>query len=145
MINKTDTKNTILNITITISIIIIVIVGYTVFIKYTSDSQSDSVEKSFGKVIQVEILNGTELSGLAIKFKGYLRSKKIDVVRTGNYTSINIENSFVIDRLGNDKSAKTIAKLLGINSNRIISEPKPDSLIEVSIVLGKDFKQLKVE
>lgn len=124
---------------------LILFIAYTAYIKYSTEETYDNQEYDYGKVIQVEILNGTTETGLAFKFKDYLKSKKVDVVKTDNYTSNNVENSFIIDRIGNDRSAKTIAKLLGISSNNIIVQLNQDSLIEVSIVLGKDYKQLKVE
>ena len=97
-----------------------------------------------GDIIQVEVLNGCGEAGLAGQATSYLRQHGFDVVGNGNYTAFDVEQSFVIDRVGNAASAQRVAQALGLTEDRIKHIPDPDLYLDVSIVLGKDYKQLPV-
>jgi len=60
-----------------------------------------------------------------------------------NYSSFDIEKSLVIDRTGNKPNAEKIADLLGINRNNIVQQISTDYFLDVSLVIGKDYSQLK--
>ncbi len=90
-------------------------------------------------VIQVEVLNGCGNTGLADKFTDLLRSKKFDVVKTGNFTSFDIDNSFVIDRVGNKDFAYTLADSIGIPKTNVIQQFNKNYYLDVTLVIGKDF------
>ena len=93
--------------------------------------------------IQVEVLNGCGVRGLASSFAKSLRKKGIDVVKTGNYKSSQVKSTQVIDRIGNKEFARQIGEILGINSRHIYTQKKTELLIDATIILGKDYKQLK--
>ena len=93
--------------------------------------------------IQVEVLNGCGVRGLASSFAKSLRKKGIDVVKTGNYKSSQVKSTQIIDRIGNKEFARQIGELLGINSRHIYTQKKTELLIDATIILGKDYKQLK--
>ncbi len=76
------------------------------------------------KPIQLEVLNGCGVNGVAEKFTDYLRAGNFDVVNIGNYRSFDVDHSLLIDRTGNMKKALEIASALAIDKNNIIQQSK---------------------
>jgi len=93
-------------------------------------------------VIQVEILNGCGVAGIATRFTNEMRNAGFDVVESGNFERFDLEHSFVIDRIGNLDQARMIARALGIDENRIIRETSPDYFLDATIVIGHDYEFL---
>ncbi|MEJ2617528.1 MAG: hypothetical protein P8Z35_21420, partial [Ignavibacteriaceae bacterium] len=62
---------------------------------------------------------------------------------TGNYISFDVDKSMVIDRTGNKANAIKVADALGIDHKNIIQQINNDYILDVSLIIGKDFKQLK--
>ncbi|MCE1189739.1 MAG: LytR C-terminal domain-containing protein [Ignavibacteria bacterium] len=100
------------------------------------------VNKTFN--IQVEVLNACGIKGATETVTNYLRSNHIDVVQAKNYMSFDLEQTLLIDRTGNTEKAENIARMLNIPSNRVISQISKDYLLDVTILIGKDFSQLTV-
>ncbi len=94
--------------------------------------------------IQVEVLNGCGVSGLARRTMRILRKAGFDVVKTDNYKTSNVRQTFIIDRVGNKAKAEKLAQALGIPSKRIRTEKDPSLALDVTLVLGKDYRQLKI-
>jgi hypothetical protein len=97
--------------------------------------------------IQVEVLNGCGFNGVAKTFQSYLRENGFDVVNTDNYIEDgkkrwDISKSMVIDRIGKIEQAMAVARVLDIPSSRVFSRENGDSIYDVSVVIGKDFKSL---
>ena len=88
------------------------------------------------------MLNGCGVSGVADKLTDYLRANKIDVVNLGNYRSFEIEKSIIICRNEKNKNAELIASLVGLDQNSIIQQTNPDYLLDVTFILGKDYRNL---
>ena len=94
-------------------------------------------------VVQIDVLNGCGVSGTGQKMTSYLRAAGYDVVDMGNYKTFDVKRSLVIDRSGNAEIAKRIALDLGIDPTNIIQEISPEYFVTASVVLGKDFKNLR--
>lgn len=142
---KTSTINLLLNIIIFFLVALIIYLSYSVFIKLTGLEKSDPVLDPKGTasaIIQVEVLNGCGVSGIADRFTDYLRNENFDVVKTDNYLSFDVTESIVIERLGNMANARKVAKSLGIKSKNIIQQLNDDYFLDVSIVIGKDYHRL---
>jgi hypothetical protein len=97
--------------------------------------------------IQIEVLNGCGFNGVAKIFQDYLRSQGFDVVNTDNFVEDgkirwDIEKSMVIDRIGQIEQAMAVARSLAIPVDRVMSRENPESIYDVSVVIGKDFKEL---
>ncbi|HCY76267.1 MAG TPA: hypothetical protein DHV28_10130 [Ignavibacteriales bacterium] len=92
------------------------------------------------QLIQVEVLNGCGVAGVGDGLTDILRSKGIDVVKTGNYRSFDIENTFLIDRLGKIETANRVADSLNLDKRFIISEKNKSYYLDLTIVIGKDYK-----
>lgn len=104
-------------------------------------------EAPFKKNVQVEILNGCGVNGVAKSFQEYLRAQGFDVVNTENYTENNklrwdVQQSFVIDRAGNPEQAKAVARSLNISEDKVVSKNTTNPIYDVSVVIGKDYRQL---
>jgi hypothetical protein len=71
-----------------------------------------------------------------------LRANKIDVVNLGNYRSFEIENSIIISRNEKILNAEKVAAVVGLDQNSIIQQTNPDYLLDVTFILGKDYRNL---
>lgn len=114
-------------------------------IEKPQDTETSSAP--FEDNIQVEILNGCGFNGVAKIFQSYLRENGFDVVNTDNYIEDgkkrwDISKSMVIDRIGKIEQAMAVARVLDIPSSRVFSRENGDSIYDVSVVIGKDFKSL---
>jgi regulatory protein YycI of two-component signal transduction system YycFG len=111
-------------------------------VPFSSVSQNNNQTDLLKEKIQVEVLNGCGVSGIADKLTDYLREKSFDVVNIGNYRSFEIDNSILIDRTGNLLNVKIIADSIGLNNSNIIQQINKDYLLDVTIILGKDYSKL---
>lgn len=94
-------------------------------------------------IIQVEVLNGCGVTGLADRFTDYLREKNFDVVNVGNYIYNNINQTLVIDRTGNFANAQKVAEALGVKKSNVIQQLNNNYFLDVTIILGRDYYKLK--
>lgn len=104
---------------------------------------SSLVDDITQKVIQIEILNGCGIKGPASKFRVFLLTHGFDVVDVRNYKSFDIKETLVIDRIGNLSNANEVAKSLGVSERNVIQQINPDYFVAVSVIIGKDYNQLK--
>jgi hypothetical protein len=137
-------SNLILNSFILLLGILIIFLTFSLFSRLSNNSPEpkESVANKTSAVIQVEVLNGCGALGVAEKFTDFLRKEKFDVVQMGNYISFDIDNSLVIDRTGNRANAEKVAAVLGIDNKNVILQKNDDSFLDVSVVIGKDYKRL---
>jgi len=96
------------------------------------------------KIIQVEVLNGCGVTRLARRFADYLRKLDFDVVNIGNYKSYDVDKTIVIDRRSMDmRYALKVAQALGVQDNSVLAILNKDLYLDVSVIIGKDYKKLK--
>jgi hypothetical protein len=86
--------------------------------------------------VRVEVLNGSGKAGLARAATERLRDAGFDVVFFGNAARL-ADSSVVIARSADDRNARAVARRLGIRPVR--SDPDTTLLLEVTVVLGKDW------
>jgi len=94
-------------------------------------------QEGLAKVIRVEVLNGCGMSGMASRLGMFLRGQGIDVVNVGNAKNFNYRKTMVLARTGEPELAYQVARLIG--TEKVLSDPKDDSLAEVTIIIGKDY------
>ena len=94
-------------------------------------------------IVQVEVLNGCGVTGIADKVTSYMRRNNFDVVQVGNYISYEMDKSLVIDRAGNKANAEKVAEALGIDKKNIVQQINSDYFLDCSIVIGRDYFKLK--
>jgi len=141
---KYRSTNLFLNISNLILSLLILFLGYSLLGKlnvFGENLEIDNLVKH-KKNMQIEVLNGCGVDGVADRFTDYLRKKNFDVVNTGNYRSFNIDNSIVIDRTGDIINAEYLAEVIGIDNKQVIQQKNKNYFLDVSLIIGKDYKQL---
>ena len=136
--------------------IVIVILGVIVFFLLYSfitnsivnkpvewTTESPELGDATGEIIQLDVLNGCGVRGIAQDFTDYLRKRNFDVVQSANYKTFDVEESLVIDRTGDLAAARKVAYALGIDEKNIVQQINPDYYLNVSVVIGRDYEKLK--
>ncbi len=90
-----------------------------------------------GTRIRVEVLNASEVSGLARDATQVLRDAGFDVVTFGNARVSDADTSVVFDRVSRPEIARAVADVLGIHNVR--SEPDSNLYVDVSVLLGSEW------
>jgi hypothetical protein len=104
--------------------------------------RSDELVKE-GDQIQVNILNGCGDQGVARRSMDFMRTTGFDVVEIENYSRFSVRQSFIIDRVGDTVSARKTARALGISDSLYVVRIDSTLYVRCSIVLGKDYRNLK--
>ena len=89
--------------------------------------------------ITVEVWNATKKQGFAQKLTRYLRKRNVDVKDTGNFGTYK-KYTQIISRTGDLKLAQEVADVIGYRNIR--TELDSSRMVDVSIVIGNDFKPL---
>jgi hypothetical protein len=143
---QTTTVNIFYNILIFFLVVLIVYLSYSAYIKIVKGSSKiDEHQNSqvAAEIIQMDVLNGCGVSGVADIYTDFLREKGFDVVEIGNYSSYEVDETFVIDRIGNKANALKVASALGIENVKVIQQLNENYFLDVSLVIGKDYYKLK--
>ncbi len=143
-------KNTFLNIFYNVLIVVlsvlVVYMSYSIYLKLFGNTEelNTNIEQGVpSDIIQVEVLNGCGVNGVADTFTDYLRKNKFDVVNTDNYKSFNELNTMVIDRIGNMANAKKVAESLGVPEGSYFEQINNNYFVDVTVIIGKDYHKLK--
>mgnify|MGYP001461749071 FL=1 len=95
--------------------------------------------------MKVEVLNGCGVQGLAGKTAEYLRLNQIDVINSDDADHHNYQKTVIIQRNENIQSLKKVSESFGIlpdDESRIKIQPDETLGVDVTIILGKDYKTL---
>jgi len=115
--------------------------GYSIYAKLSKKelpAEQNVKNAPRSEIIQVEVLNGSGVSGLTDKAVDFLRKNKFDVVSKGNYESFDVLETLIIDRTGNMANAEAVAKALGVKT-KIVQQVNSNYLLDVTVVIGKDY------
>ena len=91
----------------------------------------------------IELINGNGASGICEKYKDFFTRKGVDVINIGNAENFNYDKTVMYLHTDSYKKARKISKLLGVEVNTVLMKTTPSVNCDVSIVLGKDYKELK--
>ncbi len=108
---------------------------------------SDRVQEDpalISEVIQLEVLNGCGITGIATRFTDRLRDYGFDVVETGNYDNFDVSNTFVVSRSGQMQNAYRVADALGISRQQVLREQAPEFYLDVTLIIGSDYESLNL-
>lgn len=111
-------------------------------IRQVSSNLASADDGKDGSPIRIEILNGTDLPGIARKAKDLYVNYGFEVVRFGNASTTTQDRTQVIDRRGNLAVAERTAKIIkceSISTQLVAQGADPASEVDVTIMLGKDF------
>jgi len=106
------------------------------------NQRSEQDSKLIGKIIQLEVLNGCGVPGLADTFTSTLRKNGFDVVETGNFENFDMSKTIIIARTIDAKNAQRVADALGIKAQNVIVEASEDFYLDATVVIGSDYKSL---
>jgi hypothetical protein len=148
---KDSTLNLFFNLIIFTLLLLIVYLSYSAYLKIVQKPNVVDIKDKkeiAAEIIQLDVLNGCGVTGVADRFTDYLRARDFDVVEIGNYKvngniNYNIDETFVIDRIGNKANAIKVAEILGIEKVKVIQQLNDDYFLDVSLVIGKDYYKLK--
>lgn len=93
-------------------------------------------ERSAGRPIRVEVLNGSGVNKAGYGLAEVLREKGFDVVAIGNADRSDYEETLVLDRVGESKWALAVAEELG--TEPAFRQRNDDLLLDVTVILGRD-------
>jgi len=146
---KASINSYMLNILIFLLFTIIIYLGYSLFITL-NNTQKDEINireaQKPAEIIQLEVLNGCGVSGVADRFTDYLRANDIDVVKTGNYIQFDVDETTIIDRIGNKNNASYVANLLNVKEGSVMTQINNDYFVDVTVIIGRDyFKQSPIK
>jgi len=99
--------------------------------------------------VQLEILNGCGVKGIADKLAALLDKKKYDVINKGNYlkrgkTFFKVKQTRVIDQMGKIENARELSEVMGVSEKNIDSYENPSPIADVTIIIGKDYSTLTI-
>lgn len=106
------------------------------------NERSETNSELISEIIQIEVLNGCGVSGIANSYTGILRENGFDVVETGNFETFDLQETIVISRSGVMDNAYRVANALGVTEKNVIRESSPDYYLDVTVVLGLDYEKL---
>ncbi len=87
--------------------------------------------------LQVEVLNGTTVNGLARTITRKLRRAGIDVVYFGSSQNSERDSTLVLVRRGDSTAADVVRQVLGTGQIRV--ELDSLLLLDVTVLLGRDL------
>jgi hypothetical protein len=85
---------------------------------------------------QIEVLNGTKETGVAMEVARQLRMRKVDVLIVDNAERFDFRESVLVDRKGNPRLMRRLAKVL--ECRVIIEQIPPAPLVDASYIVGYD-------
>lgn len=109
------------------------------------NERSEAGAELISEIIQMEVLNGCGVPGIANAYTSLLRSNGFDVVETGNFETFDLQETIVISRSGVMDNAYRVANALGISEENVIRESSPDFYLDVTVVIGHDYEKLNTE
>lgn len=125
-------------------LLFILIVSFITRILFPRIENQRALEESgfVTNIIQLEVLNGCGVPGMATRYTDKIREFGFDVVETGNFDHFNVKTSFILSRSGSLENAQRVAKAIGVDDAQILIEESPDFYLDVTLVIGADYENL---
>ncbi len=93
--------------------------------------------------IKVQVLNGCGVPGVAKRARDWLIKQDYEIRDVGNADRQDYRISKIVNRSGNHKSARELARLLGIDEAQISRQSGPAGTdFDLTLIIGKDYKRL---
>lgn len=96
-------------------------------------------------VIQIEVLNGCGVPGLADRFTTKLREYGFDVVETGNFENFDMRKTVVIARNKERQNALRVARALGLKEENVLIEESRDFYLDATLVIGANYENINLK
>ncbi len=95
------------------------------------------------KVIQITVKNECGEKNIAMDFTNFLRKLGFDVVETENGDVFDRQFTTVVNTSGDFQNALRVAAALGVKKEHVITDIDPRSYVDVEVLIGKDYGNLK--
>ena len=139
--------NLVLNIALVVALGLTILLVYALGQRVTSPrpdpERLENPGNLLGNYVQLEVLNGTGVDGLAGEMSEYLQDLGFDVVGVGNHVGPAVSKTTIFDRVGNRDAAEQLALALGIENHHIEEALEPEWYLDASLVIGPDFATVK--
>lgn len=143
---KDDSNSFVLNAAIGFLSLLLVLLIFGLFTRIVypriESQRAKQNDKLIGEVIQLEVLNGCGVPGLANNFTSTLRKNGFDVVETGNFENFNMTNTVVIARTISTENAQRVAEAIGVDPKNVFVEASKDFYLDATVVIGSDYESL---
>lgn len=99
------------------------------------------INRTANSAVRVEVLNGTNVPGLAAKMGDKLKSQGFNVVSVGNAARRNYSATQLLDRSGDEGKVDLVSSAVGrlVSSARLSKNPEAQARVDLTIIVGKDF------
>jgi len=112
--------------------------------RVVNQTESSTKElKLLKKPLSIEILNGCGKPGEAQYAAKLLKQLGMKVVRWGNAGTYRYDETLMVDWRGDVEPVLVLARAISIDPSKIIVYDKPSKTIDVTLVLGKDWPEIK--
>jgi anionic cell wall polymer biosynthesis LytR-Cps2A-Psr (LCP) family protein len=119
-------------------------------VRQTTGTLASSGDITHDRIYVIEILNGTTTQGLARNTSALYQSFGYDVMNVANADTNDYSETIIIDHIGDQVTAKNIGEIIHcsrfktteVRAAELADEPAnyaADSLVDFTIVLGRDF------
>lgn len=146
--NKKESNTFVLNSVIgflsLLLLILLLALGTRIIYPRIENQRADDTPELIGDIIQIEVLNGCGVAGLANRFTSALRKNGFDVVETGNFDNFDVDETLVIARTFKRENAMRVAEALGVSEKNIIIEASDDFYLDATVVIGSDYQTLNL-
>ena len=85
---------------------------------------------------QIEVLNGTKEAGAAMEVAKELRLRSVDVLIINNAERFDFKESVLVDRAGNPRLMRRLAKMLKCRT--VLEQISPAPLVDATYIVGYD-------
>lgn len=119
---------------------ILTIIAFSLFVRWSGIKADYGLDR---ESFQIEVLNGTGETGLAMETAMKLRTMGIDVLIVGDAERYDFDESILIDRKGNPDLMKRLSRLIGCR--RILKQIQPKPLVDATLIIGKDCDRLRID
>ena len=111
-------------------------------LKEILEASKNAYEKKTGHRIKLEVLNGCGQINVAVMYQDFLRDGGFDVMDAKNASSFNYKFSKILIHRGDIEMAYFLSNIMGIVDSLIIKDIDESLMIDISLIIGKDFKSL---
>ncbi len=94
--------------------------------------------------VVMEVLNGSGVGGVAQKFTNYIRQNGFDVIYTGNADRSDYDKTVLIARTADGQKLYDVNAILMLSADQLFQKLDSTLQVDVSLVIGKDFRSLPV-
>ncbi len=116
-----------------------IVIAFSVAVRWSGIGRN---ERGEAPQIQIEVLNGTGISGLAMKTAVELRKLGVDVLIVGDAEHFHFERSVIVDRRGNKDIVSRLSRLTGCGN--VVEQRQERPLVDATFVIGSDVSELSV-